>query len=152
MGRYFVAVIGVLAVLTSHCEEQEPEPVAAPVIYEDLMLIISGKNGVAALVFRDEITKGVNYEYRYLSNDLRTRKRGTGVLCEKFTLKATKDPKLFEKIDIGSQLFIKIESISVEWSFNLKGRGWIYYSPENVRVQLGHAKDFHTVDLRRFVW
>jgi hypothetical protein len=39
----------------------------------------------------------------------------------------------------------------VEWSYSAKGRGWIYYRPEEVRVQIANAKEFEKLDLKRFL-
>lgn len=130
----------------------ETRLVSAPVAYEDVMLILTDRSGVAAVVFKKEIKNGVHFEYRYVSKNLKIAKRGTGLLIEKFVFKPTDDPKVKRMIDVGSQLFIKIESLSLQWSFSGKGRGWIYYLPELLRVQIGTTEDFETIDLRRFMW
>src|SRR5262245_7348537 len=97
--------------------------VAAPIVYEDLVLILASKEQVAAIIFKKEINRGVHFEYRLWDKKSKAEQKGTGVVFEKY--KPTEDPKTF--VDDGSQLFIKAQTLTVEWSYSMKGRGYIYY-------------------------
>lgn len=143
-------------------EPKKPPRVAAPIWYEDLMLILSDREGVAAIVFKNDFvsgnTKSPNdgavYRFRYLRNGSKSEKKGEGMVREKYKLKPVGKPegKMFEKVEDESRLFIEAGSIKIEWSHCTKGRGWIYYFPEQVSVEIGVAKEFSDIDLKRFRW
>ena len=125
--------------------------ISAPVAYEDLMLVLSTKDGIAAVAFGKEVEKGVTYRYRFVPQGKEKEESGEGKVFEKYKLVPTKDPDKMEVVDEGSQLFLKAGPIKVEWSYSMAGRGWIYYTPEVVRVQIANAKEFEKVDLKRFM-
>jgi hypothetical protein len=53
--------------------------------------------------------------------------------------------------DDGGMLFINAGTIKLEWSRSRKGGcGWIYYRPEEIRVQIANAKEFEKIKLQRF--
>src|SRR5438045_3768355 len=62
-------------------------PISAPVLYKDLMLIIATKEGIAAVVFGDEVEKGVNYRFRFLPADSDKEQAGEGKVFEKWESK-----------------------------------------------------------------
>lgn len=111
------------------------QDVSAPVVYTDLMLVLVTKEGAAAVVFSDPLENGVSYKFRYESADGKTKLSGEGKVLER-------------RLDGGrggydeTLLVIKAGAISLRWSKGGKERGWIYYPPETVQVQLAHAKDF----------
>jgi hypothetical protein len=123
--------------------------VSAPIAYEGLMLVLTHEKGVAAIVFGAEIKDGVKYRYRYLPTDHK-EKSGTGEVFEKYKRLPGNKSNETEVVDDGSQLYFKAGPAIVEWSYVAKGKGFIYYRPEFVRVQIASARDFNKLDLRRF--
>ena len=83
---------------------------------------------------------------------------GTGI-CRNTAEKSGED-EVFEKykrvpgetrlLGDGGRLSIKAGRLEVVWSFARKGKGYIYYFPERVRVQIANAHDFEKIDLNRF--
>jgi hypothetical protein len=134
--------------------QQQPglERHSAPIVYDQLMLVVSDPRGVAAFIFSEEMDRGVRYHYRYRSRDGGKEHKGSDFVCEKYRRIPTADPKRFERRDEGSRLWLKAGPLDLEWSYRMPGMGWVYYSPELVRVQIAHAKDFPTVALKRFEW
>jgi hypothetical protein len=129
------------------------EKQSAPVVYEDLMLILSTRDGVAAVVFGKDLEEGVTYRYRYLPKGTEKEQSGDGKVFEKYERVPTAGPHgqvVTGLDDKGSQLFITAGAIKLEWSYAAKGRGWIYYQPEEVRVQIANAREFAKCDLKRF--
>jgi hypothetical protein len=124
--------------------------VAAPVVYKDLMLVLASDEGVAAVVFTDELKEGRAYKFRYESNDGKTKDSGDGKVFEKYKRFPGKKPKETVVVDDGGELYLKAGPIKVEWSYSDDERGWIYYIPEKVRVQIATADEFDKVVLKRF--
>ena len=112
-------------------------PIAAPVFYQEQMLIVTTVDGVAAVAFGDEINSGVEYEYRFLSRKGKKETSGTGQLMEKKLVNdpmgRTYDPRF---------LFIKAGTIRLEWSKGGPGRGYVYYTPEKMTVQTAVLRSF----------
>lgn len=134
---------------------------SAPLVYEDLMLVVTDAHGAAAVVFADEIenerfkVKGVGYRYRYESKDGKTILSGSGEVYEKQNPDGSYG---------GGRLWLAAGPIKVGWSYGGPGKGWIYYSPEKVHVHMAHARTFdgdkwgaqsdsqiEILDLRRFM-
>jgi hypothetical protein len=115
----FLVTLGV----TCSAGGQPPAPkgraarIAAPVAYEDLMLVLATKDGATAVVFGDRGDDGdVEYQFRFESADGKQKLAGKGQLFE-FPL---------EKGGYKPQgLYIKAGPIKVEWSKGGKDRGWI---------------------------
>ena len=128
----------------------EPGRLSAPVVYEDLLLVFASKDGVAAVVFTDKLENGIAYKFRYESRDGKTKEVGIGKLFEKYKRFPGKKADEFEVVDDGGELWFKAGPFEVEWSRAAADRGWIYYSPEKVRVHIAHAKNFDGLDLKRF--
>ncbi|MCI0685363.1 MAG: hypothetical protein L0Y71_24960 [Gemmataceae bacterium] len=126
------------------------------------MLILVDAKGVAVVVFEkqfDEINRqgkierrdvGTHYRFRYLAMDGRKEITGGDIVREKYRTEPTDNPSKFNGFDEGSVLAIKAGSIQVKWSMSTKEAGYVYYVPEELRVQIGHAGDFKTIDLKRF--
>jgi hypothetical protein len=130
-----------------------PAKVSAPVVYQDLMLIVSTRDGVAAVAFGKEIEEGVTYRYRLLLKGAEKERSGEGKVFEKYERVPTQGPHgevVTGIVDRGSELFLTAGSVKLEWSYSAKGRGWVYYQPEQVRVQIANAAEFEKIDLKRF--
>src|SRR5262245_17288526 len=138
-----------------------PEPdVAAPVLYQDLMLVLVTKDGAAAVIFDGANERGdqVGYSFRYESADGKKKLSGTGKLFERQQGPGVSfDPE---------GLYVVAGPVKIKWSLCGRDRGWIYYAPEVVTVHLAHADAFkgrvhqagtafeaktEALDLRRFM-
>ncbi|HJZ57021.1 MAG TPA: RNA polymerase sigma factor [Gemmataceae bacterium] len=114
-------------------EVERKPPVAAPVAYKDLMLVLVNKDGAAAVIFHDPEKRSVSYKFRYESADGKTTLSGGGKVFERYTDDGKYD---------GGDLHIEAGPIKIEWSVGDLNRGWIYYHPEKLSVQIAHARDF----------
>ena len=142
--------------------DDTPKSIAAPIVYEELLLILADANGVAIVVFEKQFDDrnrqgkiesrdaGTHYRFRYLPKGDNQEIAGSGVIREKLRREPTENPNKFNLLDEGSVTEIKAGSILLKWSLSSKERGYVYYLPEELRVQIGHARDFATVDLKRF--
>jgi len=124
--------------------------VSAPLVYEKLMLVLATADGVTAIVFTDKVENGVGYKFRYESADGKKRETGTAKLFEKYKRLPGRKAGEVEVVDDGGELWFKGGSYEVEWSLGPEGRGWIYYYPEKVRVQIATSDEFDKIDLKRF--
>lgn len=117
----------------------------APVFYRDpegesalTMLVLSNREGAAAVVitgnFAEPGVEGVAYRYRYESFDGKTKKNGTGQLFEQRNAEGT----------MGGVVQIDIAGLAVRWSPGDSYRGWLYYSPDTVRVNLADGRQFES--------
>lgn len=123
---------------------REDGDIAAPIVYENLMLVLVNSKGAAAVIFtgdldvvenaREERREGVSYRYRYQSRDGKNTFEGTGVVFERRSLGS----RTYQ----GGRLFIKAGPIRLGWSYGDAGRGWIYYTPEELRVHIATAERF----------
>lgn len=123
--------------------------VSAPLVYKDLMLILTSDEGVAAIVFTDRLPEGRAYRFRFESRDAKERSSGVGRVFEKYKHTRVKASES-TVVDDGGQRYLKAGPISVEWSYSSKDRGWLYYNPEKIRAQIGNASDFESANLQRF--
>lgn len=112
------------------------EHITARFLYSDTMLLLSSEAGVAAVIFGEPIhtarKQGVHYEYRYESRDGMKKLAGKGELFEMRNRKG----------QMVGKRYVEAGDIRVPWSVSGDTTGWIYYSPESLRVQLGNARDF----------
>jgi hypothetical protein len=131
-----------------------PEKISAPVVYKNLMLILTTNDGVAAIAFGKEIDEGVTYRYRFLPKNGEKETSGEGKVFEKYRRVPTKAGPHGQVVtgleDLGSELVIAAGPVRLEWSYSAPGRGWVYYQPEQIRVQIANAKEFEKSDLKRF--
>jgi len=130
-----MAVGPLLAGLSGDALSQSPRvntDITAPLVYDGTMLVFAADEGVAAAIFRTTVRGSAAYDFRYEGKD---GKR----------LEAVNKP-LFESRDpagnLGGELFIKAGPISIGWSKSDDKQGWIYYTPEKVKVHLADARDF----------
>jgi hypothetical protein len=137
------------------------EKVAAPVAYGDVMLIVKTSEGVAAVVFtgvssRDSLVKGdestveVRYQYRFLDRKTKREALGEGRVFDK-SRRLWIAPLHAQVIDLGNDVFIRAGPIKLQWSHGNNARGWIYYAPERMSVEIGAKGDFRRMDLARFL-
>ena len=124
--------------------------VTAPVVYEDLVLVLASDEGVAAIVFTDKLKEGRAYKFRYESKDGKTKKAGTGKVFEKYNRILTKTPNELGVVDVGGELYLQAGPLKLEWSYADDERGWVYCKPEKVRVQIANADEFDKLALKRF--
>ena len=106
--------------------------ISAPLAYENTMLVLVSEEGAAAVIFRGVGGGSASYDYRYESKDGSRTEAGTRALSER------REPAG----NLGGELYIKAGPISVGWSRGSDTSGWIYYTPEKVKVHLANAKDF----------
>ena len=147
LGIHFCRVLLVLCAARTSEAQDAPPSVSAPIHYENLMLMVSDGSRVAAIVVKKETDYGFRYKYRYFDFNTKTESSGEGEVLDKITGKV-KDGKVILKSE--SQPFIVCEKLKLEWSRSDKGKGFIYYSPETLRVQIAHSDDFDKIDLGRF--
>jgi hypothetical protein len=131
---------------------EKPGPrVAAPVVYKDLVLVVATADGVAAFAFGDDIQDkaalqyGVHYRYRFRPAASGKERAGTGKVYEQWRPDAAGGGSTD-----GGELSLTAGPVKVKWSLGGPGQGWIYYLPEEARVQIAHAGDFDKLDLNRF--
>lgn len=131
------------------------EPISAPVFYKDTMVVAVSEKGVAAIVFEQPHENGVKYRYRFLAKGAKEEVTGGGRVYELYT---------DGKYD-GGELTIKAGEVDVVWSVGGLDRGWLYYEPETLRLQIANANRFDNtyqdeekqvidrpqVDLKRFL-
>lgn len=146
-----LAVSGTIACGQSTETTTQPDRVSAPVVYKDLMLILSTEEGVAAIDFEEPIEQGVRYRFRYFPVGDAAETTGTGRVFEKYK-RFPNEAGGIQVVDDSGQLWIEAGEIRVEWSFSGSERGWIYYAPEKTRVQIANSDKFADVQLRRFAW
>lgn len=108
-------------------EAKPPIPddaVSAPLRYENLMLVLTSRDGAAAVVFTVRTPNSARFQYRYESHDGKKKLTGEG------------------KVTSATRL-IKAGPIKLYWSSAVSvDKAWIYYRPEDVRVNMAHAKYF----------
>jgi len=137
-------------VLVNQPAPMELPAVLAPIVYKDLMLIISDSDSVTAIIFDEDVDtetdKGVRYKYRCLHIKDGKVDRGSGIVAERRKYKKTDN----EALDIDSNLTIRAGKSDITWGYQAAGRGWIYYYPEKLSVHLAHRRDFAEIRLERF--
>jgi hypothetical protein len=110
--------------------------IAAPVTYKDTMLIVVRSDGVAAIVFGKPIERGITYRFRFLRKDSGNEITGHGSVFERYR---------GGHYD-GGRLTILAGTIRIGWSAGDEARGWVYYEPESLRLQIASAKRFEDSD------
>jgi hypothetical protein len=157
---FWMMLICLLACFSNATAQDRPPSVSAPIDYKDLMLILTTKETIVAIVFDDEIDtrskdgteteKGVKYRFRSLSLNEKKESLGEAVVVEKFKHMKTDNPRIIEYVDLGSVLQIKVGTAKRKWGYQGPGRGWLYYYPEDVTVQIAHRRNFKSISLDRF--
>jgi len=144
----FGVVFGTMRQACLSAEPEEPRSygtsrdntglISAPVTYKDTMLVAVTSDGVAVIVFAepiedDEHTKGgIKYRFRFLQKGSEKEIVGEGSVFEKYK----------EGNYDGGQLTIKAGAIRIGWSAGGDVRGWVYYKPESMRLQIASADRF----------
>jgi hypothetical protein len=106
--------------------------ITAPLLYDGMMLVLVNEDGAAAVVFHGIGDGSVSYDYRFEAKDGGRSETGTRALSERRDAGG----------NLAGELFIRAGSISIGWSRAGAARGWIYYTPEKVKVHLADARDF----------
>lgn len=117
------------------------------VIYKKSMLVVSNKDGVAAIMFDKPIANGTTYRYRFLPKGQSKEKTGEGRVFEKNKITWSFLCISFVEDD-GSKTKIQAGPISLTWSLCYRGIGWIYFNPAQMHIETADAKDFERIDLR----
>lgn len=126
-------------------------PVSVPVHYADQAVVISTARGVAAVRFTGVIPEGRKYVYRFRPAGAGDEEKGEGKVFEKYDRKPLNPPgEGVEVIDKGGQLEVIAGKVKLTWSLGSAESGWLYYVPENERVQLVKADAFDKLELSRF--
>jgi hypothetical protein len=113
-------------------------------VQQGQLLILANDDGAAVI----KLTFGegeASYQWRYLRTGSVSEQTGEGIVYENYARTPTADGNLI--VDLGSELFIEIEDLRVEWSFSGNTSGWIYYIPGTLEVQVLSERDFETFDL-----
>lgn len=114
-------------------------------VQEAELLLISNENGAAIVTFQfagqDEAS---TYQWRYRSAGNGLETSGEGTLQERYTRIPTADG--FDLVDEGSELFVHMADLAVQWSWGSEDQGLIYYPPNEITVQ-AVSGDFATFDL-----
>src|SRR5262245_56811315 len=110
--------------------------ISAPVVYEDLMLVLASGDGAAAVVFTNPTERGVSYRFRYESRDGMKNTSGAGAVFEE------RENGRYA----GGQLFIKAGPFRLGWWVGGAARGWIYSNREKLKVHLTHASPVENSD------
>lgn len=144
MLRLGILLVGFSLPLVMRAEPKNRERISAPVYYEDLMLVVTTDDGVAAIDFLSEINTrkkdkthlGIEYRFRFLPRGKPDELTGHGRVfeCRNIENHGTD----FE----AAERFIKASPIRIEWSYGDSGKGWIYYVPEQAKVHIAHSKYF----------
>jgi uncharacterized protein (TIGR03067 family) len=111
--------------------------VTAPVTYTDTMLIAVASEGVAAIVFGEPVERGRKYRFRFLKKGAAHETVGNGHVFERYT----------DGHYDGGKLTIRAGPIRIGWSAGDDDRGWVYYKPESMRVQIASAERFEDKDV-----
>ena len=145
--------------------EERLYSISAPVVYKDLLLVVTSEHGVAAIEFtelidiqnEEEVLQGIGYRFRFLHKDHAKELSGVGRVYE------FRDPDTGDYQEEKSEQYIEDGANRLKWSIGGDKRGWIYYKPEEIRVQIAHADRFQArvdavggrrpkLDLSRFLW
>jgi len=128
------------------------EPVCVPVHYADQAVVIYTARGVAAVRFTDAIPQGRKYVYRFRAARAGAdEERGEGKVFEKYDRKPLKPPAQGDEVvDAGGRLRVVAGKIEITWSLGSEDVGYLYFAPEDERVQIVSADEFRKLDLSRF--
>jgi hypothetical protein len=106
--------------------------------YSSNVLVFSSDAAVAVVDLSQSDGFNVSYRYRLLDCSTGVISSGKGSLFDR--------PKSPDQ----SQPWISAGPFRLQWSYNKPDKGWIYYRPEAVRVQLAKKERFDGLVLLRF--
>jgi len=130
-------------------------PIAAPIHYAGVAIVLADKTGVAVVTFHCPPTdkhvlpatsEVVEYRYRYRGQD-GTETTGQGLLFENFQSARDDDDVV---VDAGGRVLLHAGHFQLELSQGDKSQGWLYYMPEELRMQFASSKSFEKLKLGRF--
>ena len=121
------------------------DEIPAGVTYKDAMLVLIAEDGVAALVFpanAEEADGSLQYSFRYESRDGKTKTSGKGTVSE--LRKPGTDREVERNPDgtIAGEPLISAGPIKLQWSAGTNESGFVYYTPEKLKVVVAHASGF----------
>jgi hypothetical protein len=121
---------------------------SVPVSYKNQMLILSNRQGAAAVVFGPQTKHGVHYRYRYLPKKGK-EVRGKGKVFEKYRV-VKQSGNTQELVDAGSQLTIQAGAIQVRWSRGGGDACHIYHDLKIIQVKMGKPSEFEELRLQHY--
>lgn len=148
-----------LAGMAGSPEQENPKwqpSIAAPIHYATTAVILADNNGIACVKFRcppdhksntSATSDVVEYQYRYRAKD-GVETSGHSVLYENRITVA--DGGESGTVDVGGHLKLIAGHFQLEWSQGDRKQGWLYYTPETLRLQITAANKFEKLPLRRF--
>lgn len=114
-------------------------------VHETQLLLLNNDNGTAVVAFQfADQDSTATYRWRYHPATGGIDATGEGILQEVYAQTPTADG--FNLVDMGSQLYITIADMNVEWSWGNEDAGWFYYNPDVITAQ-AVSGDFDTFDL-----
>lgn len=131
-------------------------PIAAPVHYDDTVVILADDRGVGCVTFHNSpatesglsaTLNVVGYRYRYRSHD-GTETTGRGYLYEKYSKVVDGDKSVV--MNEGGKLKMVVGHFQVVWSEGGSKQGWLYYVPKELTLQFAGARNYEKLDLSRF--
>ncbi len=137
-------------------------PLSAPVVYDELALVLVDARGAAIVDFDAPYTTvddgmercGVRVRWRYLA---RGQSKATEGSDDAFERRWVSGNSINTKSDLApgqvdsSAAWLDAGPLRLQWSNRGNGSGWIYWRPEELRVELANEGDFETLDLARFL-
>ena len=149
--RQNLLTTGVLLLVVHVCFAIDDPNVSVPVHYDDQAMVVTTKDGTAVVVFKQPVDdgprEGRHYLFRFIGRDGK-ESRGEGDVYENHQrLPAGQSGPV---VNLGSQLQVVAGRIKLAWSFGSSHLGWIYYVPDESRVQFVNADLFEKVDTSRF--
>ena len=127
--------------------EDQKTRVSAPVLYSAVALVLSTDECAAAVRFEADTPEGARYRYRYVAEWQEEVSTGAGEVFEHYA----RDRDTPFVVDAGSRLYVEAGSLGLEWSFSGPGKGWVYWKPEEMCVEMISVQDFDRIDLARFM-
>ncbi len=127
--------------------------VAAPLHYSDTLALLTDDKGIALVAFEcpaknkpdvSTTSECVSYRFRYLPKDGK-EVSGDGILYERYLHEADNSVT-----NDHGKLRLIAGHFDLEWSQGDTQMGWLYYKPEEVRVEIVNAREFETLALDRF--
>lgn len=137
-------------------------PLSAPVVYEELALVVVDARGAAIVDFEAPYTTvddgmercGVRVRWRYLARGQREATEGSDDAFERRWVSGnstnTKSDLAPGQVD-SSAAWLDAGPLRLQWSNRGNGSGWIYWRRDELRVEIASEGDFETIDLARWL-
>lgn len=137
-------------------------PLSAPVVYDELALVLVDARGAAIVDFEAPYTTvddgmercGVRVRWRYLARGQSQATEGSDDAFERRWVSGnstnTKSDLAPGQVD-SSAAWLDAGPLRLQWSNRGNGSGWIYWRRDELRVELASEGDFETIDLARYL-